>query len=153
MILVVLLFASLIFLFQPVGGLWWEWRAESARQAAEVARQAGLLEAAQDTANLFLDALKNEDGGSAYALLSESYRQRLSLQERFSKKMNIPTVGSQRLSEWKLGDGKLSGDKATFSGSLRSKDGEEHSYRLVVVKEGSFWKGGSWRVELFTVQR
>jgi hypothetical protein len=29
------------------------------------------LVSARDTANLFLDALRNEDGGSAYALLSQ----------------------------------------------------------------------------------
>jgi hypothetical protein len=146
---------GLFILFHPFGGLWWHWSAEAERKKAETARQTAVLDAAQDTASLFIDALRNEDGGSAYALLSSDFRERLSAQERKSKTMNVPVVGGQRLTEWKFGGGKLSGDegRATFSGSARSKNGQEHSYRLVVVKESRFLKGGSWRVDLFTVQR
>jgi hypothetical protein len=149
--LLILGFLALGIYFHPFGP-YWKRRAEAAEAARQAAKQAALLGEARETANLFLDALKNDDGGSAYSLLSGAYRGRLSLQERFLNKMNVPVVGGQRPTEWKLGAGKLSGDKATFSGSVRSKDLEDHSYRLVMVKEGGFWAPGSWRVDLFTVQ-
>jgi hypothetical protein len=108
------------------------------------------LREARDTANLFLDSLRNEDGGSAYGLLSKDYRERLPSEERGSKKINVLVVGGQRLTESKVGAGNLSKFKqrATFEGSVRAKDGQEHSCRLVLVKEGN-----SWRVDLFTVQQ
>jgi hypothetical protein len=108
------------------------------------------LVAARDTANLFLESLRNEDGGSAYALLSKDYRERLPPAERDSKKMNVLLVAGQRLAESKLGAGKLdiNQKRVTFEGSLRAQDGPEHSCRLVLVKEV-----GSWRIDLFTVQQ
>jgi hypothetical protein len=108
------------------------------------------LKEARDTAKLLLYLLRNEDGGSAYGLLSKDYRERLPSEERGSKKINVLVVGGQRLTESKLGAGKLSDNKqrATFEGSVRAKDGQEHSFRLLLVKDGS-----SWRVDLFTVQR
>jgi hypothetical protein len=64
--------------------------------------------------------------------------------------MNVAVAGGRRLSDCKVGSGKLAKDKglATFEGSVQTKEGDEHSCRLVVVKEGR-----SWRVDLFTVQR
>ncbi len=107
------------------------------------------LVAARDTANLFLDSLRNEDGGSAYALLSKDYRERLPPAERDSKKMNVLLVADQRLAESKLGAGKLDiNQRVMFEGSLRAQGGAERSCRLVLVKEV-----GSWRIALFTVQQ
>ncbi len=129
----------LIILFHPLGpALWFRWQADSAS-----------LEAAQDTAQLFLDAVRNEDGSSAYGLLSKDFRERLSAEERNSGKMNVAVAGGKRLTECKVGHGKLSHDEglATIEGSVQTKD-EQYPCRLVLVKEGR-----SWRVDLFTVQR
>jgi hypothetical protein len=108
------------------------------------------LAEARDTAKLFLDAVRNEDGSSAYGLLPKDYRDRLPAEERDTKKMNVAVVGGKRLSGWTLGAGKLSKDdrRATFDGSAQARDGRERSFQLVVVEEVA-----SWRVELFTVQQ
>jgi hypothetical protein len=131
---------ALMLLFHPFGPmLWFQWQENSAE-----------LEAAQDTAQVFLEAVRNEDGGSAYALLSKDYRDRLSAEERSSKKLNVGTVGGRPFTDCKVGAGKLSNDKglATFEGFLQTKNGQKHSCRLVIVKEGS-----SRRVDLFTVEQ
>jgi hypothetical protein len=66
----------------------------------------------------------------------KDYRERLPPAERDAKKMKLPVVGGQRPIEWKLGAGRLSDNKqrTTFSGSVRPKDGEEHSYRLGIIR-------------------
>ncbi len=130
----------LMLFFHSLGpGLWYRWSDDSAT-----------LKAAQETVKLFLDAVRNEDGGSAYALLSREYRARLSAQESASKKLDVAVAGGQHPSDYTLGAGKLSDDKgqATFEGFVETKDGAKHSFRLLAVKEGH-----SWRVDLFTVQK
>ena len=108
------------------------------------------LEGARDAADLFLHTLRNDDGSSAYTLLSKDYRERLPEEERNSKKMNVAVVDGKPVAEWKRGAGKLSESKeqATFEGIVQTKDGTEHSYRLVMVKED-----GAWRVDLFSVKK
>jgi hypothetical protein len=146
-----------VFLFNPLGpGLWWHWQAETERQSAEAARQSASLESAREIANVFLDAVRNEDGSSAYALLSTDFRGRLSREESKSKKMDVAVVKGQRITDYKVEAGKLSDNKerASFEGFVKTKDSESHSYRLVIVKESAgFWKGSSWRVDLFTIQQ
>ena len=107
------------------------------------------LEGARDAADSFLHTLRNDDGSSAYSLLSKDYRERLPEEERNSKKMNVAVVDGKPVTEWKRGAGKLSESKeqATFEGFVQTKDGNEHSYRLVIVKAG-----GGWRVDLFSVK-
>jgi hypothetical protein len=117
-------------------------------------KDAEALEAAQEHANLFLDAVRSEDRGFAFGLLSKGYRERLPAPERDVKKMDVsfPLAGAQRPTEWKLRPGKLldHGQRAEFEGSASLKDGPEHSFRLIVVRDGAPWR---WRVEQFTVER
>jgi hypothetical protein len=130
---------ALFLLFHPFGpALFFQWREDSAT-----------LEAAQDTARVFLDAVRNEDGNSAYGLLSKDYRERLPPDEHNARKLKVPVAGGQRIIEYEIGAGKLSKDEglATFECSVQTKDGE-HPCRLVMVKEGR-----SWRVDLFTVRQ
>ncbi len=105
---------------------------------------------AQNAAASFLHALRNHDGGSAYALLSKDYRERLPEQERNSKSMEVMLVEGKAVAEWSRGGGELSADKgrATFEDLLQTADGKQYPYRMVLVKEG-----GAWRVDLFTVKK
>ena len=155
--LFILGFISLLVFFNPIYGLWWEWQRAAERQSAQAAKLTAMLGAAQENAKVFLDAVRNEDGNSAYALLSKDYRDRLSPEESRSKKLDVAVAKGQRLADYLIGEGKVSTEeeRATFEGFVQTKDGEKHPFRLVIVNEkGGFWKGGSaWRVELFTVQR
>jgi hypothetical protein len=106
-------------------------------------------QAADATTKTFLTALRNRDGGSAYGMLSQDYRGRLSEEEKQAKAMRVDLVEGKPVAEWRYGPGKLSDqkDRATFEG-LVEREGGHSEFTLLLVKEG-----GAWRVDLFTVKK
>ena len=111
----------------------------------------GELKAAENTAELFLTAVVNKDGSSAYGLLSTDYRERLSEKERSSKSFNLyarsDEIQTVRAWYWGgAGHSKLSAsrDRATLKGSFafeKTRDGDvlstDHScdFTMVLTKE------------------
>jgi hypothetical protein len=128
-----------------VGGCSGSGKADARKKGEDPAEESAAV-----TIRAFLDALKNQDGGSAYALLSRDYRERLSEDERKAKSMNVKLAGGEPVSEWYYGPGKMSESKqqATFPGMLQRKDKKQYEFTLILVKESDTWK-----VDLFTVQK
>jgi hypothetical protein len=94
--------------------------------------------------------MRSHDKGSAFALLSKDFRERLRPALREIKEMYIiDSIEGKPIVEWKLGAKRPSESKeqATFNGFAQTKDGREYPFQLVLVKEGD-----AWRVNLFSVQ-
>jgi hypothetical protein len=100
----------------------------------------------------FLDALKNQDGSSAYALLSKDYRERLPEEERKAKSLNVNLAGGEPVAAYRYGQGTMSESKqqAAFLGELFRKDGKQFGFTLILAKDK---ESDSWKVDVFTVQK
>jgi hypothetical protein len=116
------------------------------RQASDDPAKDPALVSAKAVARTFLNALQNQEGSSAYALLSTGAQERLSEEERTLQSMNVAVVDGQPAAAWIFGLAKLadSGKQATFAVVLRRQDHTQREFTLTLVQETA---GSAWRVD------
>jgi hypothetical protein len=104
------------------GAVWWFWG-----RTMEPAR---VLQAQ-------LEAIGRQDYATAYTFLSEAAKERVTPDQFREMIQTNPTVDHNYTSEFL--DRKITGDRATFVGTIRALGGEKTPATFVVVKQQGRW--------------
>lgn len=122
---------------------------------------------AKAQATLFLDCVKNHDGKSAYALLSEKFMARLSPTETKEKSLDLTELtGDAPIRSWQFESSKSReppkiDSRVVFNGTMerytlsvsdgsRTHSWRPYEFRLVLVHDPA---AQEWRIDLFTTPK